>query len=1139
MFKDLLFKLMAVLMLVSMTNLANGQGMSCDMAEVVTVGTYTLSDTIPSNGNNTNPPAGTGGAADGAVWYTYTATETGTISVNACLGGADTRLFVYSGACDALVAVDDNDDACLIVDGGNAWASSVEDVSVVAGTTYYIEWDNNWENTIFTWSLTFTPPSELPDVDVAAAHLSLYLQLPASQSDLWGLIGNLGTVAILDGVLTANVYAADDLTTAIFTVSSEPQTLAVGEVTAINLGAWTPVVGNNYVITYSASVTGELESELLNNSEEGQAFLVTNATYALDSGLTNTFGTNSGNEIIQGNLFTYYSAETVESVSLSYVGGVEGEAIALTIWSVDAAGTPVEEVYNQAIAIAGGAYNVALDTPFSAEQGSTYLVGIRSTTAVDTSIGIGLDVNNYYPGVSIFKVGDGDWTDSSAVVPFAYTIRLNTASEAVTAPLTLSVDMNSEDVGDNGVYLAGDFNSWSADANEMMDADGDGVYTITVDFPINVVAQYKFLNGPSFDFVESVPMECGVDDSNGGFNRSVTISDVSTLALVCFSECATCPIIQEACTNPDAVICDNFDGYSLGDVSAQSDIWTPWPGGASANVSSEQAQSGTSSLLVSAAEGADQILLFPTNVTTGNYTARWSYYVPAGTTAYFNLQGDREDIGGTFKMECIFNGDGTGSLNAGGGDVATFTYPEDQWFDITHFMDFDNDWIQLVINGAPVYQWLLSDDSGAAGGVAQVGAVNFFPNSATSAFYVDDVEIVAVPSCADASIICDPMETYFVGASGTQSSWWSTWSGTEGGAEDGEISLDYSNGGEKSLKLTGGGSQDVILLLGNQTEGRFRLALDMYIEGSNTGYYNIQEDETPAVQWNLDVFADGDGTGRLVADGAEIATFAYTPDSWTNFENIIDIDNSTMIVSVNGTEVFNGVYIGAQIGSVNLYPADASAIFYVDNVNFSELEPIAADPVAVTFTVLTSSIEVDADGMFIAGSFNEFTNLAMTNNGDDSWSVTVDGIDANAQIEYKFKNGPEGWEEIPAGDCVQGDFNNRFLDVAEDDVTVDAVCFATCEASCPSSTIDVEFDSAIAVTPNPSNGVFTVTYNMEVASDLNISVTNMLGQVVVVRTVDNALAGTEGFDLTNMPAGTYTLVTTTGERLSTKRIILQ
>ena len=39
---------------------------------------------------------------------------------------------------------------------------------------------------------------------------------------------------------------------------------------------------------------------------------------------------------------------------------------------------------------------------------------------------------------------------------------------------------------------------------------------------------------------------------------------------------------------------------------------------------------------------------------------------------------------------------------------------------------------------------------------------------------------------------------------------WTTWSGTEGGAEDGEISLDYSNGGEKSLKLTGGGSQDVI-----------------------------------------------------------------------------------------------------------------------------------------------------------------------------------------------------------------------------------------------------------------------------------------------------------------------------------------
>ena len=102
------------------------------------------------------------------------------------------------------------------------------------------------------------------------------------------------------------------------------------------------------------------------------------------------------------------------------------------------------------------------------------------------------------------------------------------------------------------------------------------------------------------------------------------------------------------------------------------------------------------------------------------------------------------------------------------------------------------------------------------------------------------------------------------------------------------------------------------------------------------------------------------------------------------------------------------------------------------------------------------------------------------------------------------------------------------------------MCFNTCVANCDDTgTIDVEFDAAIEVSPNPTNGVFTVSYNMAVASDLNIRVTNMLGQVVAIRTVDNALAGTEGFNLSNMPAGTYTLVTTTGERLSTKRIVLQ
>ena len=1142
MLKDLLFKLTAVLMLVSMTNLANGQGMSCDMAEVITAGTYTLTDTIPANGSG----VGNGdGSATGSVWYAYTAAEDGLLDINSCLGGGDTRLWVHTGDCVTPVLYAANDDACAFApDGsGNTYASSIEGMPVLAGTTYIMEWDNRWDASAFTFNVGFTP---LPPVDVAGAGGLPYTRYPDVQAatgvPITGVIGNLGSSALTGAVLTANVYSASDLTTPIWTMASEAMDLAIGDVMNVDLGTWTPMMQDDYVITYTATANEEeAETEAGNNMDS--ATLSVKKTYAFDDQLTGGLG-NPESEIWQGQNFTFAADDVISSFTLEYSGDETASLMEIEIWATDAeTGAPTEVLYSQTAPNApGGWTTVTLDEGFPVSAGDVYAVILHSNTV--GNVGLGTDNTTWREGNAwlYLAVIAEEWLNPESVGGgffVSYALRVNMEGDAM-YNLTASVDMSNETVAPEGVFLAGNFNGWDASVNMMTDV-GDGIYTATVSVPQNTIPEWKFVNGGTM--WEDVPAECALAPDTEFLNRfaEVLTFDV-TVDAVCFAACGACPIFQEPCTNPDAVLCDNFDQYDLGSVDPQSGIWVPWPGGETGPITDAQAQSPNNSLQIVGGGAIDQILLLPGNVTTGNYTVRWSFFVPAEKGAYFNLQGDQDDIGGIFKMQMDIQPDGEAHLDAGGEDVAIFTFPQGEWVDVVHYLDFDNDWAQLVVNGDLIHTWLVSDETFAAGGAAQVGAVNFFGLSADYEFYIDDVEVVSVPSCADASIICDPIESYFIGALGPQSGWWSTWSGTEGGDEDGEVSLAYSNGGEKSLKLTGGGTQDVLLLLGNQNQGRYRMALDMYVEGTNTGYYNIQEDETPAVQWNLEVFADGDGTGRMIADGAEIATFTYTPDAWTTFENIIDLDNTTMAVLVDGVEVYNGAYIGNQIGAINLYPADANAIFYVDNLNFSELEPIVVepDPVSVTVTVDASFIEVDAGGMLIAGSFNGWTDEAMTDNGDDTWSYTATGVEANTQIQYKFKNGPDGWEAIPDGDCVTGDNNDRFVDVAEEDLTVDAVCFNTCVADCSDTgTIDVEFDAAIAVNPNPSNGVFTVSYNMAVASDLNIRVTNMLGQVVAVRTVDNALAGTEGFNLTNMPAGTYTLVTTTGERMSTKRIVIQ
>ncbi|NVO19359.1 MAG: hypothetical protein HXX13_06645 [Bacteroidetes bacterium] len=106
--------------------------------------------------------------------------------------------------------------------------------------------------------------------------------------------------------------------------------------------------------------------------------------------------------------------------------------------------------------------------------------------------------------------------------------------------VTFYVDMANETVSADGVHLAGDFQGWNP-AGTPMTLLADKVYYTTVTLEANSVHQYKFINGITWDGKESVPATCGVDDGNGGYNRSVNVESTNMeLPFVCFSSCSAC-----------------------------------------------------------------------------------------------------------------------------------------------------------------------------------------------------------------------------------------------------------------------------------------------------------------------------------------------------------------------------------------------------------------------------------------------------------------------------------------------------------------------------------------------------------------------------------------------------------------------
>jgi hypothetical protein len=111
------------------------------------------------------------GDATRANWYKYTPSKNGRLSITSCGQTADTRVWMYRGICSGLVLINDSDDDCL-GSGGDTIAASISNQLVTAGTTYYFEWDDTWENAAFSFLLTFDATTGVEE-DRLAQHISM------------------------------------------------------------------------------------------------------------------------------------------------------------------------------------------------------------------------------------------------------------------------------------------------------------------------------------------------------------------------------------------------------------------------------------------------------------------------------------------------------------------------------------------------------------------------------------------------------------------------------------------------------------------------------------------------------------------------------------------------------------------------------------------------------------------------------------------------------------------------------------------------------------------------------------------------------------------------------------------------------
>jgi hypothetical protein len=579
---------------------------------------------------------------------------------------------------------------------------------------------------------------------------------------------------------------------------------------------------------------------------------------------------------------------------------------------------------------------------------------------------------------------------------------------------------------------------------------------------------------------------------------------------------------QADCSLNAAYFCDDFEAYDesqpLGPQSMEWTTWSGMEGGAEdGDVSTGQAASGSQSLYIEGTNpmgGPQDVLLLLGNQTSGRYRLQFKLYIPDGYAGYYNIQ-KTESAGQEFAFQLDFTADGAVMIDAGVGGDAQDTYPHDQWMVIDQIIDLDNDWTTLSIDGRPFHAWPYSNTAFGTGGLGSLGGVDFFPLDDTYRFYIDDVFIEAQPACSiDAeSIICDDFEGYGnETVPGPSSSFWTTWSGTEGGAEEGELSTEQSNSGSTSMLIAEGQTQDALLLLGNKREGAYTIEWMQYVPTGLTGYYNIQDEEEPGVQWNLDVYFNLGGNAPGIATIEQTSkSFPYPEGTWFKVRHFIDLDADALALLIDDDIVEGNLPYSGNIGAIDFFSIDNNNRYFVDDVLFKE------------------GVDCDAIDAITA------TGSATGSTGNDDGSAIVEVMGGFGAYTYEWSNG-ENTPQI--NDLAPGEYTVTVSPAANiggclQEVTV------TVTVDDLSSTQSPQIVEDLRIAPNPTTGLTFIQLDLQKSAEVDLEIRNLAGQQVIAPRNQYSMQPSFEVDLSDQASGIYLARLTVDGAVIVKRIVLQ
>jgi hypothetical protein len=220
-------------------------------------------------------------------------------------------------------------------------------------------------------------------------------------------------------------------------------------------------------------------------------------------------------------------------------------------------------------------------------------------------------------------IGGALYSDYRMVTCFGECISGTTCTQPITNPdVTFSVDMNGVTSSFTNVYVSGSLNSWSGNANQLTDADGDGVYEGVINLAAgNYEFKFTYDNWAGQENLDPATTDSVCTLTTGIYtNRYITIgSSDTTLPTFCWEECVAC----QSTYTPTACGDLFFSEYAEGSSNHKYyEIYNPT--GNSVDLSDYEVH-----LFSNGGTSASQVLDFP----SGTLLASGDVYVVANSAA--------------------------------------------------------------------------------------------------------------------------------------------------------------------------------------------------------------------------------------------------------------------------------------------------------------------------------------------------------------------------------------------------------------------------------------------------------------------------------------------------------------------------